>query len=488
MPKTEVLKMDLIKIARQAMFEKGLSPSFPQNALNQLESITSPSSCEHDTQDMTQKLWFSIDNDDSRDLDQLTYAEPLNEKIIRIFVAIADVDTLVKKDTPLDQHAYTNTTSVYTPMIIFPMLPEKLSTDFTSLNPDEKRVAMIVQMDVDENGKIINQNIYRACVFNYAKLTYNAVGSWLENKASIPETIQRIQNLDSQIRLQDEVAQRIKKYRHQSGALTFETYDPQPVIKDGEIVDLQDVKINRARELIENFMIAANTSVTLFLEKHHLPTIKRVVKAPKKWDRIVQIAAEKNVSLPSQPDSKALEAFLLKMRAEDPLRFPDLSLVIIKLLGRGEYLVQLPTEKPLEHFALALTNYTHATAPNRRYPDLIVQRLLKAILAQQTSPYSLQALEEMMRECTLKETAAEKVKRSVMKSVIAIYLKDSINKTFEAFVTGSGENGTWIRLISTAIEGKLIQGYEGVDVGDKIKVKLVAVNIEKGFLDFIRNK
>lgn len=488
MQNTETSQVDLVQIARQTMLAKGLSPDFPPDAVAQLNTMQAPASCAQfqDIVDMTGKLWFSIDNDDSRDLDQLTYAERISPQLVRVYVAIADVDALVHKETPIDQHALANTTSVYTPMIIFPMLPEKLSTDFTSLNPDEKRIAMVVQMDVDESGKVTDYQVFRSCVFNYAKLAYNSVGAWLENAAPPAEPIQRIKDLDSQIRLQDEVAQRMKNYRHKSGALTFETYDPQPVIKNGKIVDLQEVKINRARELIENLMIAANTSVTLFLEKNNHPTIQRIVRVPKRWDRIVALAAEYNVKLPKQPDSKALEAFLLKRRSEDPLRFPDLSLMVIKLLGRGEYVVELPQDKPLGHFALALTNYTHATAPNRRYPDLIVQRLLKSTLARQPSPYSLHTLQEMMRECTEKETLADKVKRSVMKSVIALYLKDSVGKTFDAFVTGAGEKGTWVRLVSTAIEGKLVEGHQHVDVGDKIKVKLIAVSVEKGFLDFVR--
>ncbi len=490
MQNTEISSIDLVQIARQTMLSKGLSPDFPPDAIEQLNSITAPANCPNtsEAKDMTGKLWFSIDNDDSRDLDQLTYAERISPQLVRVYVAIADVDIIVEKKTPIDLHAFANTTSVYTPMIIFPMLPEKLSTDFTSLNPDAKRVAMVVQMDVDESGKVIDSHVFRSCVFNYAKLAYNGVGAWLENGASPPEPIRKIKDLDMQIRLQDEVAQRMKKYRKASGSLTFETYDPQPIIKNGKVVDLQEVKINRARELIENLMIGANTSITLFLEKSGHPTIKRVVRTPKRWDRIVKLAAEYDYKLPAQPDSKALEAFLIERRDKDPLRFPDLSLVVIKLLGRGEYVVELPSDKPIGHFALALTNYTHATAPNRRYPDLIVQRLLKSTLANIPTPYSLHTLQEMMRQCTEKETAAEKVKRSVMKSVIALYLQDSVGKTFDAFVTGKNEKGTWVRLISTAIEGKLIQGYQDVDVGDKIQVKLTAVNVQKGFLDFVRIK
>jgi VacB/RNase II family 3'-5' exoribonuclease len=488
MQKTENFKVDLVQIARQAMFSRGLSPDFPPDAISQLDKIIAPASCQEvgEIRDMSDKLWFSIDNDDSLDLDQLTYAEQIDPQTVRIYVAIADVDAIVKKDTPIDLHALANTTSVYTPMIIFPMLPEKLSTDFTSLNPDEKRIAMVVQMDVDESGKVNQSQIYQSCVYNYAKLAYNSVGAWLENEAPPPPAVQKVKDLDSQIRLQNEVAQRMKNYRFKSGALTFETYDPQPVIKDGKIVDLQEVKINKARELIENFMIAANGSITLFLEKSGHPTIKRIVRTPKRWDRIVEFAAEYKFKLPPEPDSKALENFLLQRREADPLRFPDLSLMVIKLMGRGEYIVQGPEEEPLGHFALALSNYTHATAPNRRYPDLVVQRMLKATLINQPAPYSLQKLQEMMRACTQKETSAEKVKRSVMKSVIALYLQNSIGKTFDAFVTGNNENGTWIRLISTAIEGKLVEGYQNVDVGDKLRVKLIAVNVEKGFLDFVR--
>lgn len=488
MQNSQVSTVDLVQIAKQTMLSKGLVPDFPPEVIKQLNTIVRPAFCQDhsDVRDMSQKLWFSIDNDDSRDLDQLTYAERIDSQLVRVYVAIADVDVLVQKNTAIDQHAFANTTSVYTPMIVFPMLPEKLSTDFTSLNPDEKRVAMVVQMDVQENGEVIGSQVFRACVFNYAKLAYNGVGSWLENGLPPPEPIHKVKDLDSQIRLQDEVAQRIKKYRQAAGSLTFETYDPQPIIKNGKIVDIQDVKINRARELIENLMIAANTSITLFLEKSGHPTIKRVVRIPKRWDRIVLLAQEYGFQLPPEPDSKALEAFLVERRKKDPLTFPDLSLIVIKLLGRGEYVVELPGDKPIGHFALAITNYTHATAPNRRYPDLIVQRLLKSTLAKTETPYSLHTLQEMMRQCTEKETAAEKVKRSVMKSVIALYLKDAVGKTFDALITGKNEKGTWIRLVSTAIEGKLIEGFENVDVGDKIHVKLVNVNIQRGFLDFVR--
>lgn len=485
MQKTEFSQIDLVKIARQRMIEKGLSPDFPKDAMTQLDTIQAAVPCDKNQKDMTDKLWFSIDNDDSRDLDQLTYAERIDSETVRVYVAIADVDDLVQKATPLDLHALANTTSVYTPPKIFPMLPEKLSTDFTSLNPDEKRIAMVVQMDIHISGEIITSQVYRSCVFNYAKLAYNSIGAWLENAASPPEPVLRIKELDSQIRLQDETAQRMKNYRQKAGSLTFETYDPQPIIKNGKIVDIQVVKINKARELIENFMIAANTSITVFLEKNNLPTIQRVVRTPKRWDRIVQLAEERNFKLPSIPDSIALESFLLKMRDEDPEHFPDLSLLIIKLLGRGEYFVGRPQDKPLGHFALSLSNYTHATAPNRRYPDLIVQRLLKSTLSQKPVPYTLNVLQKMMQECTEKEAAAEKVKRSVVKSVIALFLSDSIGKTFEAFVVGAGEKGTWVRLINTAIEGKLVKGFQNVDVGDKIHVKLVSVSVEKGFLDFI---
>lgn len=486
MQKAENNKTDLIQIARQAMFTRGLFPDFPNSAITQLNTMQGPAHCEDEGNliDMTSKLWFSIDNDDSRDLDQLTYAERISDKIVRVFVAIADVDAMVKKSTPLDAHALANTTSVYTPIIIFPMLPEKLSTDFTSLNPNEKRIAIIVQMDINESGQIVDSQVFRGCVFNYAKLAYNSVSAWLEHTAPAPMPIQKIKNLDSQILLQDEVAQHMKQYRQKSGALTFETYDPQPVIKNEKIVGIQEVKINRARELIENLMIGANTSITLFLEKKGHPTIQRIVRVPKRWDRIVELAAEYQVKLPSEPDSKALEAFLLQRRKDDPLRFPDLSLVIIKLLGRGEYIVGRPSDKHPGHFALALTSYTHATAPNRRYPDLVVQRMLKSSLAQIESPYSLQMLKGMMHDCTEKENSADKVKRSVLKSVMALYLKDSIGKTFDAFVTGAASRGVWVRLVNTAIEGKLVEGFQNVDVGDKIKVKLISVSVEKGFLDF----
>lgn len=485
-PYSDKTKLDLVDIAKRLMKEKGLATSLPEDAASQLNSITGPASCTVTSiKEMSNKLWFSIDNDDSRDLDQLTYAEPINEHLVRIFVAIADVDVLVPKNSPLDIHAESNTTSVYTPMVIFPMLPEKLSTNFTSLNPNEKRMALIVQMDINDSGEIISYDVLHGCVFNYAKLAYNSVGDWLENPVRAPRFSLEIENLDAQIRLQDQVAQRIKKRRIEAGSLSFETYDPQPIIKNGQVVDIQEVKINRARELIENFMIAANTSITLFLKKNHYPVVQRVVRIPKRWNRIVELASTHHFNLPLQPDSKALETFLLKMKQENPQGFPDLSLLIIKLLGRGEYVVTDANQEPLGHFALALSSYTHATAPNRRYPDLIVQRLIKSIITGQTSPYPFEQLQIMMLECTEKEARADKVKRSAVKSMIASFLEASVGQLFDALITGKGEKGTWVRLMNTAIEGKLVQGEEQIDVGDQIQVKLIAVNVEKGFIDFI---
>ncbi|MBS4165005.1 Uncharacterized protein NEOC65_000051 [Neochlamydia sp. AcF65] len=482
-------RVNLLEIARQAMLAKGLSPDFPSKVQAQLNKLQAPMlDSSNERSDMTNKLWFSIDNDDSLDLDQLTYAERINDHLIRVYVAIADVDALVKKDTSLDRHALANTTSVYMPMIVFPMLPEKLSTNLTSLNPNEKRASIVVQMDVDESGRVVDYHLFQSYVFNYAKLAYNSVDVWLETGALPPEPIQRIKELASQIRLQDEVAQRLKKYRQSLGFLTWETYDPQPIIKEGQVVDLQEVKINRARELIENLMIAANTCITAFLQKNKCPIIKRVICHPKHWERIVQIAEKHKFPLPLNPDSRALENFLIKMRAADSLNMRDLFLVIKKLLGRGKYIVQAPTDKTSQHFGLTLAPYTHATAPNRRYSDLIVQRLIKARLVNQACPYSLSILQTMLQTCTEKEICADKAKRSVMKSVLALYLEDAIGKTFDAFLTGKGEKGNWIRLISTAIEGKLINGYQNIEVGDRLKVKLVSVNAEKGFLDFVQEK
>ncbi len=474
----------LQNIAHRAMLERGLLPEFSSEALAELNKISEPAA-PNGTQarDLTKLLWCSIDNDDSQDLDQLTVAESVADNKIKVLVAIADVDALVKKGSPIDEHAHQNTVSVYTAAEIYPMLPEKLSTNLTSLSLNQDRLAVVVEMAVDSDGTVDESAIYRALVHNHAKLAYNDVAAWLEG-GSVPDEVADVWGLAENLRLQDRAAQRLKQYRLSQGALRLETIKAKPVFDGDRIEDLGvDVK-NRAKEIIEDFMIAANGVTARYLESKNLPSLRRVVRTPKRWERIVQIAHEHHYNLPEEPDPKALDKFLIKQKAADPLRFPDLSLAIVKLLGSGEYAADFPGEVAPGHFGLAVKDYAHSTAPNRRYPDLVTQRLLKAALSGKPSPYGRDEMIELARHCTEQEDDASKVERLVDKSAAALLLEDRIGEQFDAVVTGASSKGTWVRLLSLPVEGMLVQGGEGVDVGDRVHVQLVDTNVERGFIDF----
>jgi len=399
-------------------------------------------------------------------------------------VAVADVDALVKKNSAIDEHARQNTTSVYTAGKIFPMLPERLSTDLTSLNDREDRPAMVIEMVISEEGKIQSSDIYRGLVRNHAKLAYNRVGAWLEEKGPMPEAVALVPGLAENLRIQDRAAQQLKALRYEHGALDLQTLEARPVFAGDELKDLRVEERNRAKEIIEDFMIAANGVTARFLQEKKVPSLRRMVRTPKRWGRIVEIAAQHNSKLPPEPDSRALASFLAGQKAADPLRFPDLSLSIIKLLGPGEYVVELPEETAAGHFGLAVKDYTHSTAPNRRFPDLMTQRILKAALRGSTLAYTRDELAELARHCTKKEDDANKVERFVAKSAAAMLLAPRIGERFEAICTGAADKGTWVRIFHPPIEGRLLYGYEGVEVGNRLKVQLVHTDAEKGFIDF----
>jgi ribonuclease R len=475
----------LQNIAQRAMLERGLLPEFSAEALAELDGIQSPATMKGEpVRDARNLLWASIDNDDSRDLDQLTFAETLPGDNVKIFVAVADVDALVKNGSAIDDQARHNTTSVYTAAQIFPMLPEKLSTNFTSLNFNEDRLAVVVEMVISPDGSLQDSDIYRACVRNYAKLAYDSVAAWLEGNGRVPEAVAAASGLDENLRLQDRAAQRMKNFRHIHGALSLETIEARPIFDGDQIRDLEVEKKNRAKGIIEDFMIAANGVTARFLSSRKFPSIRRVVRTPKRWERIVEIAEEHGSRLPDNPDSKALEEFLTKAKAADPLRFPDLSLSVIKLLGAGEYIAELPGDAAPGHFGLAVKDYAHSTAPNRRFTDLITQRLLKAAIAGRPLPYSKDELEVLAAHCTQEEDAANKVERQVGKSAAALLLESRIGEQFDALVTGASSKGTWARLLSMPVEGRLVHGFEGLDVGDRIRVQLDSVDIERGYIDF----
>jgi exoribonuclease-2 len=469
------------------MLERGLEPEFPPAALAELDRIHGAAApVGADIRDLRDRLWCSIDNDDSRDLDQLSIAEPCGGDDATIFVAIADVDALVQKGSALDAHAARNTTSVYTAGGVFPMLPEKLSTDLTSLNEDEDRLALVVEMFVKGDGTIGASTIYRAAVRNHAKLAYNAVGAWLEGREPEPPSVSAVPGLDELLRLQDRVAQVLRGVRHRHGALSLQTIEARAVFEGDTLTDLQADETNHAKQLIEDFMIAANGVTAAFLEERDVPSLRRVLRSPERWTRIVELAREHGGTLAADPDAKALEAFLTRQRAADPERFPDLSLSIVKLMGRGEYVVEVPGAKATEHFGLAVHDYTHSTAPNRRFPDLITQRLLKAVLARRTMPYTMAELGALARQCTVQEDAAQKVERQVRKSAAALLLERRVGDLFEAIVTGASSKGTWARLFHPPVEGRVVRGEERLDVGDRVRVKLLSTDVERGFIDFAR--
>ena len=467
------------------MRDRGLLPDFSPDVERQLAAIHAPADDES-ARDLRGLLWCSIDNDDSRDLDQLTVAEDLGGGRVRAMVAVADVDAIVKKGTPIDDHARTNTTSVYTAARIFPMLPEKLSTNLTSLNDQQERIALVIDMVVASDGSIEEGEVYRARVHNKAKLAYNGVGAWLDGEGEMPEKMRPVKGLDENIRLQDRVADRMRQLRHEHGALDLETIEARPVVENGRIVDLRQEKRNNARMLIEDFMIAANGVTARFLSKHKVPSFRRVVRSPERWDRIEKIADEHGDRLPPDPDAKALEQFLQRQKKLDPLRFPDLSLAIVKAMGAGEYVVEQPGQSPIGHFGLAVRDYSHSTAPNRRFPDLITHRLVKAALAGEKQPYTDDELNELANHCTEQEDAANKVERQVRKSAAACLLADRVGDKFDGIVTGASAKGTWVRIFRPPIEGKVVHGAHGLDIGDRVTVKLVSVDIDAGFIDFSR--
>jgi len=474
----------LQNIAQRAMLERGLLPGFSAEAIAELGRIQAPAAMNGEpVRDLGDLLWASIDNDDSRDLDQLTVAEAMPGDNVKILVAVADVDSLVKNGSAIDEHARHNTTSVYTAAMIFPMLPEKLSTDLTSLNFNEDRLAIVVEMVIGADGSLQDSDIYRARVQNHAKLAYNSVAAWLED-GSVPEAVAAVNGLAENLHVQDRIAQRMKNFRHVHGALSLDTIEAKPIFDGDQIRDLEVEQKNRAKEIIEDVMIAANGVTARYLSSRNFPSIRRVVRTPKRWERIVEIAGEHKFRLPDIPDSRALEEFLVKEKAADPLRFPDLSLSVIKLMGSGEYVAELPGDPAPGHFGLAVKDYTHSTAPNRRYPDLVTQRLLKAAIEGKPSPYSNHELEVLAHHCTEEEDAANKVERQVEKSAAALLLESRIGEQFDAIVTGASSKGTWVRLLSVPVEGKLVQGFNGMDVGDRMRVQLIATNVERGYIDF----
>ena len=479
-------RSDLVRIAGEVMAERGLEPEFPAAVHAQLATITGAGRDEDSRiRDLTALPWCSIDNDDSLDLDQLTACEPLAGGVVKILVAVADVDALVAKGSAIDAHAWINTTSVYTSARVFAMLPERLSTDLTSLNPDQDRLAIVTEMVVAPDASITQATLYRATVRNHAQLAYDALSAWIEGEGELPEAAGAIAGLEQQLRTQDEVAQRLRLRRHAQGSLELETFQPRAVFDGERVVEIRQQVQNRARQLIEEFMIAANECSARFLAAAGGASLRRVVRSPERWLRIVEVARKYGESLPKTPDSVALAAFLARRRRADPLRFPELSLVIVKLMGSGEYVAEHPGGPPTGHFGLAVRDYTHSTAPNRRFPDLITLRMVKAVLAGRQPPYSVTELGALAEHCTVQEDAAQKVERRMRKSEAALLLESHVGQPYDAIVTGSSESGIWVRIFAPPAEGRLESGPRGLEVGRQIRVKLVSTDVARGFVDFV---
>jgi VacB/RNase II family 3'-5' exoribonuclease len=479
-------RFNLIAAAHASMIEHGFQPDFPQETDAELAAIEAGPALPDapGAKDLRNLLWSSIDNDTSRDLDQIEWAERLPDGRIRVLVGVADVDERVRAGTVFDNHARSETTSVYTGVRVFPMLPTTLSEGITSLNEDEDRVAVVTEVCVDAEGIASDGKSYRALVRNRAQLAYHSVGAWLEANSDPPAKVGANPELAAQLKLQDEAARRMAGSRYQHGALDLESVETRPVMLHDEAVDLTQLEKNRATSLIEEFMVAANGVIARTLQDAGIASIRRVVRTPKRWDRIVEVAAGLGANLPAQPDSRALNDFLLAQKKKDPDRFPDLSLAVVKLMGPGEYVLVKPNEESPGHFGLAVQDYTHSTAPNRRFPDVVTQRILKACFAGAAQPYSEDQLNAIAVRCTQMEDAARKVEREMQKRIAAVVLRPHIGQSYRAIVTGVNNYGIFVRTLDPHVEGKLVRDGKGLDVGDRLTVKLVSTDPERGFIDF----
>jgi VacB/RNase II family 3'-5' exoribonuclease len=479
--------IDLQAMARQVMLAQGFEPNFPPATQQQLVDIKTnpPQLAPSDkVRDLRGLLWSSIDNDTSKDLDQIEVAEQLPNGDIKVMIGIADVDFFVPRDSPIDQHAEREATSVYTGVAVFPMLPNELSTGASSLLPDVDRPTVVTEFVINASGSLGSSNVYRAIVRNKAQLTYNAVGAWLEGAAPAPQKVAASPDLQAQLKLQDQVAQALKKLRYEHGALDLDTSEVVPLLYNEQVVDVVKATKNRATDLIEDFMVAANGVVARMLEK--VSSLRRIVRTPEHWDGIVRLAAAQGEKLPAAPDSKALNDFLVKRKAADPDHFADLSLAVIKLVGPGEYILERPGDSPQGHFGLAVQDYTHSTAPNRRFADIVTQRLIKALLDEKPGPYSDNDLAAIALNCTQKGDAARKVEREMSKRLSALAMSHRVGEIFDAMVTGVTPKGTFVRVLQPHMEGLLTQGAQGLHVGDKIRVKLTRTDVQRGFIDFVR--
>jgi exoribonuclease-2 len=479
---------DLARIAELEMKSHGLQPVFAPEALHEAQRLADDGGAEQgaDIRDMRSRLWFSIDNDDTLDLDQLSWAEALPGGGVRLAVAVADVDAKVRRGGAVDAHAALNTTSVYTAAGVFSMLPPLLSNGLTSLHEGEERLAVVVEMEINDRGEVTGSQLYRAVVLNQAKLAYDSVAAWLDGRLPPPPAVAASTALQAQIRLHDQVALSLRQWRHRRGALNVATAQARPVFVDGQLVDLRADHKSRAKDLIADLMIATNGATARYLSEQGQPSLRRVLQEPRRWDRLVLLAAQHGARLPPAPDALALDKFLTERRQADPARFEDLSLSVVKMLGSGAYAAAPAGAPGAGHFGLAVNDYAHSTAPNRRFVDLVTQRLLKATLARQTPPYAIEQLDAIAQHCTVQEDSASTVERRVLKAAAAYLLHDRIGEHFDAIVTGAAPKGTFVRITSPLVEGRVVSGFDGLDVGDTLRVKLRGVDVEQRFIDFER--
>ncbi len=477
---------DLVAAASAEMIREGFHPDFPNGTDAQIAEIRASLGAvdSKDAQDMRALLWSSIDNDTSRDLDQIEVADRVDGGI-RVRVGIADVSASVLMDTPIDRHAADQTQTIYTAVRNFSMLPTELSTDMTSLNEKEDRAAHVIEFVVDGEGKVGQTSIYKAVVRNNAQLAYSHVGPWLEGTAGPDAKVAASEGLQAQLKLQDEAAVALRAQRVRQGALEFSRAEADPVVVDGKVQSIGTAFHNRASDLIEELMIASNETMARKLRAAKRSCIRRVVRSPERWARIVELVGRHGTELPAEPDSGALNAFLQAQQAADAVHYPDLSLAIIKLMGPGEYVLAKGNEDELlGHFGLATQDYAHSTAPNRRFPDLVTQRVVKAMLANEAPPYSDDELAAIAAHCNEREAAARKVERAMVKRIAAVALAGSIGKSFHGVITGANDKGTYVRVFDPPVEGKIVKGANGLDVGDTVDVTLVHTDPQHAFIDF----
>ncbi len=468
------------------MLEAGFQPDFPAEVAREVQALNqrAPINPGSAALDLRSLLWSSIDNDSSRDLDQVEFVDRLPDGTVRLLVGIADMDASVPKGSATGQHAAVESTSVYTGVATFPMLPPELSTDLTSLLDAQDRLSIVIELHILDSGDVKARDVYPAWLHNRAKLAYSSTGAWLEGRGPISPAVASVPGMEAQLRLQQETSEKLLGIRKLHGALTFESIETTPVLQNGEVKDLAVSRRTAADDIIESFMVAANVAMAQYLKAKGSLSIRRVVRTPKRWDRIQAIASQFGVKLPAAPDPRALAGFLDQRKAADPGHFQDLSLSVVKLLGPGEYIVEPPGGEHEGHFGLAENDYTHSTAPNRRYADLVTQRLLKATLAGGPGPYSESDLSAIAAHCTEREDAARKVERLMRKVAAACLLGRRIGEIFDGIITGASPKGTYVRLLKFPAEGRVVRGAHGLDVGDTVRVRLTSVDVAKGFIDF----